>query len=81
MLARNVEQPAGILEKEVMMVTDVGVEIGVRAGKGILYTIAAVDITEIMSPDFSCGQRAKHSLQPVAIGAVVEVTKRLKPSV
>jgi hypothetical protein len=28
MLARNVEQPAGILEKEVMMVTDVGVEIG-----------------------------------------------------
>jgi len=33
-LARNVEQPAGILEKEVMMVTDVGVEIGVRAGKG-----------------------------------------------
>jgi len=29
MLARNVEQPAGILEKEVMMVTDVGVEIGV----------------------------------------------------
>jgi len=26
----------------VMMVTDVGVEIGVRAGKGILYTIAAV---------------------------------------
>ncbi len=27
MLARNVEQPAGILEKEVMMVTDVGVEI------------------------------------------------------
>ena len=42
MLARNVEQPAGILEKEVMMVTDVGVEIGVRAGKGILCTIAAV---------------------------------------
>jgi hypothetical protein len=27
-LPRNVEQPAGILEKEVMMVTDVGVEIG-----------------------------------------------------
>src|SRR4029079_1577810 len=27
-LARNVEQPAGIFEKEVMMVTDVGVEIG-----------------------------------------------------
>ena len=42
MLARNVEQPAGILEKGVMMVTDVGVEIGVRAGKGILCTIAAV---------------------------------------
>jgi len=28
MFARNVEQAAGILEKEVMMVTDVGVEIG-----------------------------------------------------
>ena len=27
MLARNVEQPAGIFEKEVRMVTDVGVEI------------------------------------------------------
>jgi hypothetical protein len=35
-------RPAGIFEKEVMMVTDVGVEIGVRAGKGILCTIAAV---------------------------------------
>jgi len=46
-LARNVEQPAGILEKEVMMVTDVGVERGVRAGKGILCTIAAVRIKEI----------------------------------
>jgi hypothetical protein len=28
MFARNVEQAAAILEKEVMMVTDVGVEIG-----------------------------------------------------
>src|SRR5262245_14400621 len=28
MLARNVEQAAGILEKEVMMVADIGVEIG-----------------------------------------------------
>jgi hypothetical protein len=28
MLARNVEQPAGILEKEAVMVTDIGVEIG-----------------------------------------------------
>ena len=28
MLARNVKKPAGILEEEVMMVTDVGVEIG-----------------------------------------------------
>jgi hypothetical protein len=28
MLARNVEQLAGILEKEVMMVTDIGAEIG-----------------------------------------------------
>ena len=34
MLARNVEQPAGILEKEVMMVTDVGVEIGEYAFLG-----------------------------------------------
>jgi hypothetical protein len=42
-LARNVEQPAGILEKEVMMVTDVGVEIGgARREGGILCTIAAV---------------------------------------
>src|SRR6266852_745791 len=35
-------RPDDIFEKEVMMVTDVGVEIGVRAGKGILCTIAAV---------------------------------------
>jgi hypothetical protein len=38
MLARNVEQPAGILEKEVMMVTDVGVEIwGARREWNFMY--------------------------------------------
>src|SRR5258708_26486070 len=40
-LARNVEQPAGILEKELMLVTDVGVAIAVRAGKGARLTIRA----------------------------------------
>src|SRR5580704_529221 len=40
MLARNVEQLAGILEKEVMMVTDIGAEIGA----------AEIHITSCSSP-------------------------------
>ncbi len=56
MLARNVEQPAGILEKEVMMVTDVGVEIGC-AGSG-----ATRDISVVMRPFHASGMLLRECL-------------------